>query len=59
MENMVSTNRMITEVDRKYGVHSNEVTLMRLYVISYKARGVRTYEDCYRLYEKLIKGVDK
>ena len=59
MSKVISTNRMITEVDRKYGIHSNELTLMRLYIISYKTRGNRTYEDCLRLYEKLIKGVDK
>lgn len=59
MSKVISTNRMITEVDHKYGIHSNEVTLMRLYVISYKAHGVRTYDDCLKLYEKLIKGVDK
>lgn len=58
--NYIQTNRMITEVLNKYGDDSTEVTLMRLKVLSYKTGGRVTYEDCKKLYEKLMKkSIDK
>ena len=51
---MVPTNKMITEVDKKYGKDSKETLLMRLYVLSYKTNKHRTYADCLELYNRLI-----
>ena len=51
---MIPTNKMITEVDKKYGKDSKETLLMRLYVLSYKTNKHRTYADCFELYNRLI-----
>lgn len=60
MATVIPTNYMITKVDRKFGATTKETLMMRLYVLSYKTNGKRTYEDCINLYEKLMeKGVDK
>lgn len=56
---MVQTNRMITDIDKMYGVDSKETLLMRLYVLSYKTNKGRTYEECLALYKKLKNKVDK
>ena len=53
-DKMVPTNKMITEVDKKYGKDSKETLLMRLYVLSYKTNKHRTYADCLELYNRLI-----
>ena len=50
-----STNKMITDVDKKYGVNSKETLLMRLYVLSLKTNGAQTYNSCLDLYIKLMK----
>ncbi len=55
MKAYVQTNRMITEIDNKYGSDSKQALLMRLYVLSYKTNHTRTYEDCLRLFKKMKK----
>ena len=51
----MQTNLMITRVVRRYGTTSKEALEMRLVVLSYKTGKQRTYEDCVRTYEKLMK----
>lgn len=59
MKKTISTNRMITDIDKIYGVDSKETLLMRLYVLSYITNKGRTYKDCLALYKKLKNRVDK
>lgn len=56
----ISTNKMITLVDKKYGVNSGQTLKMRLYVLSFKTGGAKTYEDCLAFFQELMeKRVDK
>lgn len=51
----IPTNKMITDIDAKYGKDNKETLLMRLYVLSFKTNKSRTYNDCLELYKKLMK----
>lgn len=51
----IPTNKMITDIDAKYGKDNKETLLMRLYVLSFKTNKGRTYNDCLELYKKLMK----
>lgn len=60
MKKRITTNEMITRVDKKYGVNSGQTLKMRLYVLSMKTGGAKTYEDCLAFFQELMKkGVDK
>lgn len=54
MKKQITTNEMITRVDKKYGVNSGQTLKMRLYVLSMKTGGTKTYLDCLKLFTELM-----
>ena len=51
---IIPTNYMITKVARIYGVTSKQALKMRWYVLQYKTTNTVSYNDCLKVYKKII-----
>lgn len=51
---IIPTNYMITKIARTYGVTSKQALKMRWYVLQYKTTNTVSYNDCLKVYKKMI-----